>query len=60
MNAYDWRALADLHRPTDQATLYAEIRRQAASGLKARDISTALRIDMGVVLEALYRHEVAS
>ena len=60
MNAYDWRALADLHRPTDTAVLYAEIRRQAASGLKARDISTALRIDLAQVLEALYGREVAS
>ena len=60
MNAYDWRTLADKHRPTDPAVLSAEIRRLAATGLTARDISTALRIDMAQVLEALYRHEVAS
>jgi hypothetical protein len=49
----DWRRLADLHRPTDRDQLAAEIRRLRASGLMPRDISTALRIALPVVLEAL-------
>jgi hypothetical protein len=50
----DWRQMANLHRPTDPALLAAEMQRLAAQGLTPRDISVALAIDIGVVLEALY------
>jgi hypothetical protein len=56
--AFDWRLLADMHKPTDPAAIAAEIRRLAATGLKPRDISNTLRLDMGAVLEAL--REVAA
>jgi hypothetical protein len=48
-----WRLLEDLYRPTDRAVISAEIRRLHATGLKPRDISSALRIDVSAVLEAL-------
>ena len=44
---------AQAYRPTDPAALAAEIRRLAASGLTGRDISVALRVGLGQVLEAL-------
>ncbi len=44
---------AQVHRPTNPAALAAEIRRLAATGLTARDISIALRVGLGQVLEAL-------
>ena len=50
---YDWRKLAELHKPTDPAAIVAEIRRLSGTGLKPRDISNALRLDLGAVLEAL-------
>jgi hypothetical protein len=53
MPAYDWRLLADVHKPTDPAAIAAEIRRLHATGLKPRDISNTLRLDLGVVLQAL-------
>ena len=43
----DWRVLAgdrDLHRPSNPALVAAEVRRLAATGLKANDISIALRL----------------
>jgi hypothetical protein len=46
-------ARADLHRPTDPGALAREIRRQVDSGLKPRDVATALRIDLAVVLGAI-------
>ena len=45
--------LANLHRPTDQATLAASIREMAARGLKPLDIAESMRLDIGVVLAAL-------
>jgi transposase-like protein len=53
--AYDWRQLADLHRPTDEAAIGAEIRRLYQTGLKPRDISSALRLDISTVIQALAR-----
>jgi hypothetical protein len=49
----DWRALADRHRPRDPGALAREIRRQVASGLKPRDVASAMRLDLGQVLAAL-------
>jgi hypothetical protein len=48
-----WALLANLHRPTDPVALASEIRRLRETGLTARDISVALRLDIGAVLEAL-------
>jgi hypothetical protein len=42
-----------MHRPTDPAALAAEIQRLAASGLKARDIATALRLGLDTVINVL-------
>ncbi len=62
MPAYDWRhmmaatdydRLARVHRPDDTRRLHLEIRRLVADGLKPRDVAQALRVDLGVVLEAL-------
>lgn len=44
---YDARA--NQHRPTDPRAIDAEMRRLKAAGLTARDISTALRIDLAHV-----------
>ncbi|HZV93217.1 MAG TPA: hypothetical protein VFF72_08365 [Caldimonas sp.] len=49
----DWQERADRHRPQAAADMTAEVRRLAGSGLKARDISTALRLDLAVVMQAL-------
>jgi hypothetical protein len=51
--AYDWRLLAEMYKPTDPAAIALEIRRQHRTGLKPRDIATALRVDIGDVLAAL-------
>jgi hypothetical protein len=56
---YDWRYLmgpdrAQQHRPTNPEQMAAEIRRLASTGLTQRDISVALRVDMGLVLAALH------
>lgn len=48
-----WELLANQHRPSDPVAIASEIRRLHASGLTPRDVSVALRIDMGAVLEAL-------
>jgi hypothetical protein len=45
--------LAQQHRPTDPAALAGEIQRLAASGLKARDIATALRLPLDTVVNVL-------
>ena len=55
--ALDYRTRADQYRPTDQAIIDSEIRRMAASGLKAMDISVALRIGLGQVRDALNRDD---
>ena len=51
----DWRRLSEQHRPDDPAQLTAEIRRLHATGLTARDVASALRLDLGLVLEAIQR-----
>jgi hypothetical protein len=51
--AVDWRDLAERYRPTDVDALAAEIRRLHASGLKARDLSTALRLPLNEVLDMI-------
>jgi len=48
-----YAALAQRHRPTDPAALAGEIQRLAASGLKARDIATALRLPLDTVVNVL-------
>jgi len=59
MPAFDWRKLADLHKPGDPAAIAIEIRRlHRDNSLTARDISDTLRLDLGVVLHAL--REVAA
>jgi hypothetical protein len=52
--AYDWRQLADLYRPTDEGAIAAEIRRLYQTGLKPRDISSAMRLDISTVIRALW------
>ena len=51
--ALDYRVLAELHRPRDDASLAAECRRLHATGLTPRDVATALRVDLANVLEWL-------
>ena len=48
-----WAILANLHRPTDPASLAASIREMADRGLKALDIAESMRLDIAVVLQAL-------
>jgi hypothetical protein len=50
---YDWRRLAELHRPTDPAVIAAEVRSLYRQGLKPRDIAVALRIGVPAVLQVL-------
>ena len=47
----DWQERADRYRPQAAADMAAEVRRLASSGLKARDISTALQLDLAVVVQ---------
>ena len=49
----DYNIRAQLHRPADPAVLAAEIRRLRAQGLRPRDLSVALRLPLGAVLDAL-------
>jgi hypothetical protein len=42
-----------MHKPADQGAIEAEIRRLHGTRLTARDISSALRLDIAVVLQAL-------
>jgi hypothetical protein len=48
-----WHMLAEMHKPADQGAIETEIRRLHGTGLSARDISSALRLDIAVVLQAL-------
>lgn len=50
---YDWRVLADMHRPANPEVIAAEIRRLRLTGLMPRDIANALRVDIVVVVTAL-------
>ena len=42
-----------LYSPPDRQTLFTEIRRQYATGLRPWDIATAMKIEIGLVNEAL-------
>jgi len=53
MPAYDWRLLADTHKPTDAAQITAAIRHLHQSGLKPHDIASVMRVGLGAVLQAL-------
>jgi hypothetical protein len=50
----EYDSLANQHRPTDPASLAAEIRRMHESGLTARDIAEALRLAPDVVINISY------
>lgn len=50
---YDWRKLAELHKPTDAAQIAETIRHLHESGLKPHDIANVMRIGLGAVLQAL-------
>lgn len=52
-DAAEYRRRAEQHRPDDLEAIAEEIRHLRASGLQPRDISMALGIDLGQVLEAL-------
>lgn len=49
----DYAKLAQHHRPADPAALTGEIRRQAAQGLKPRDIASAIGAHIAIVLREL-------
>jgi hypothetical protein len=51
----DYARLAELNRPADGDALAREVRRLLRDGLKPRDISIALRLDLAHVLELLRR-----
>lgn len=42
----DYRLMSQMHRPADQLQLQREVWRMARTGLRARDISTALDIPL--------------
>jgi DNA-binding NarL/FixJ family response regulator len=50
----DYNTMANQHRPTDPASLAAEIRRLHADGLTSRDIAEALRLSHAQVITILY------
>lgn len=50
---YDWRKLAEIHKPTDAAQIGATIRHLHESGLKPHDIANVMRLGLGAVLQAL-------
>jgi hypothetical protein len=51
----EYELLAGKYRPTDPAALNAEIRRLAATGLKAADIAVALRLSHEYCMNVLGR-----
>ena len=53
MNATEYTARAQQYRPRDESALARECYRLFATGLTARDIATALRLELGVVLAML-------
>ena len=55
--AFDYRRLADVHRPSCNDALTADVRRLARSGLTARDIPAALRVNLAQVLELLNQQQ---
>ena len=52
----DYAALAQTHRPTNMAVIAAEVRRLHSEGLTPIDISTALRLNISDVHDALNDH----
>jgi len=52
-SAQRYDQLANAHRPQDEHLLACEVSRLIGTGLKTRDVATALRLDLGVVLELL-------
>jgi hypothetical protein len=48
-----WQLMANLHRPADPMALAGEIRRLHGQGLTPMDIATSLRLDIGIVRDAL-------
>jgi len=53
ITAFEWSERAELYRPTDEAAIAAEIRQLHQTGLTPRDISSAMRLNLGMVLRAL-------
>lgn len=53
--AAEYHHRATRHRPANPADLGAEVRRLAASGLKPRDIASALRVSVPEVVVMLWR-----
>jgi hypothetical protein len=51
----DYRALAELHRPTDEEAVAREARRLRQNGLTERDIGQALQLDPTAVRQLLQR-----
>jgi plasmid maintenance system antidote protein VapI len=50
---YDWRHMATLHRPTDQAGITAAAHALASTGLTIRDIATTLGLTEQAVSQLL-------
>ncbi len=53
IDALNYQQRATQHRPTDPASMAVEIRRLIGTGLRPRDTSVALRLDLSAVLAAL-------
>ncbi len=54
--ALNYIAMAQLHRPSDLASLAAEVRRLADTGLTDVDVATALRLPLEQVRSWLAGH----
>ena len=55
--ALDYRALAELHRPVDEAGFRHAVQQLATQGLRERDIAQHLKLDPGVVRRLLNHHQ---
>ncbi|HYM46741.1 MAG TPA: hypothetical protein VES65_11360 [Solirubrobacteraceae bacterium] len=53
VDALDWRARADMHKPTDRAVLAREVNELARRGLTERDIGAHLGLDPSAVRQFL-------
>jgi hypothetical protein len=51
--SFRYEERAQRHRPSDQAALAGEIRRLHSLCLRPRDIASALRLDLRIVLDAI-------
>ena len=51
--SFKYEERANLHRPRDPSALAGEIRRLHGLCLRPRDIASALRLDLRIVLDAL-------